>query len=153
MLTNSSHASSCHGIFRALYVPDVAISALALLETQRGGGGRFPRRLGSAREAWKSGGFPHGSVQKNPYHFLLPMLLPSHFHPPFWLCAPSQHLLSFSRFTPPPSSLLPSPPSRLCRLDPSSCTAEICGRVAAMEFRLLVTRALALQASGLMLAV
>lgn len=120
------------------------------LKLKEGGGSRD---ASVAREAWKSGGFPHGSVQKNPYHFLLPMLLPSHFHPPFWLRAPSQHLLSFSRFTPPPSTLLPWPPSRLCRLDPSSCTAEICGRVAAVEFRLLVTRALALQASELMLAV
>lgn len=102
-------------------------------------GERFPRRLGSVKGLEVRGISARLRPKKS-----LPFPIPrtsslSHFHPPFWLRAPSQHLFSFSRFTPPPSTLLPLPPSRLCHLDPSSCTAEICGRVAAVELCLLVT--------------
>lgn len=82
------------------------------------------------------------------------MLLPSHFHPPFWLRAPSQHLLSFSRFTPPPSTLLPSPPRVVsAALILAAALQKSVEGLRQWSSRLLVTRALALQASGLMLAV
>lgn len=158
LLTNSSNASCCHGIFRLPYVPNVAISVPHRAHTSPWNAKRGTRRkrswnVSAAWKDWKSGGFPCSSIQENPNRFLILMPLPSHFHPPFWLHAPSQHLLSFSHFTPPSSTSVCSPQSRLCCLNPSSCATETCGKVAAAELSMMVTRALVLQPCDLLLAV
>lgn len=86
-------------------------------------------------------------------NFLLLTSFPCYFHPPFWLHTPLQHLLSFSFFTPPPSTRLSSPLSRLCCLNPSSCATETLANVAVAGLHLLLARALVLQSSKLMTAV
>lgn len=77
MLTNSSHASSCHGIFRALYVPDVAISALALLETQRDvRGGKVPETPRQRERPGSPGDFRTAPSKKIPTISYSPCFFP-----------------------------------------------------------------------------
>lgn len=82
----------------------------------------------AACKAWKLGGFPFGSVQKNPNHFLFPVRLPSHFHPPFWLRAPTQHLLSLSRFTH-SFAAFPSPQARSAASIPAAVLQKLVERL------------------------
>lgn len=109
-----------------------------LKHKEGGGRGEGSRDASAAQKAWKSGGFPHGSVLKkiptisySPCFFPLTstLLFGSALHRNICFLSPVSH--------PRPPLFSPRPPSRLCHLDPSSCTAEICGRVAAVEFPLV----------------
>lgn len=117
-------------------------------------GGEGSRDASAAREAWKSGGFPHGSVPKKSLPFPTP-LASSLSLPPSFLAPRSIATSAF--FLPFHTPALHSPP-----LAPRVVSAALILAAALQKSveglrqwssRLLVTRALALQASGLMLAV
>lgn len=145
LLTNSSHASCCHGIFQLPYIPGVALSAPAQRDVW---GGKVHETSQQRERIGSQGDFraaPSKKIQTISYFACLfalasTLVFGSTHHCNICFLSPVSH--------PHPPLLSPHPRAA----DPSSCVAETCGKVAAAERRLLVNRAVALQACELMLA-